>query len=180
MAEVCEPSNTLYIHVHPSWCQTTFYGGEFGATSEWNHKSELQWELLQFEPHRKLKDCIRDLNKLLTSEPALYENQFNIHGFEWVDLNHRAESVMVYRRKGKLPENDVLVVLNLTPVVRKDWKVYAKGKSEWKELFNSDALAYGGAGQVFNPEIAVIPSREHEEWFELNVHLPALAALVLK
>ena len=50
---------------------------EFGATSEWNYKTELQWELLQFDAHRCLKDCVRDLNNLLTSEPALYENQFN-------------------------------------------------------------------------------------------------------
>jgi 1,4-alpha-glucan branching enzyme len=168
-----------YMFTHPG-AKLLFMGGEFGATSEWNHKSELQWELLQYDSHRLLKDCIRDLNKLLTGEPALYENQFNIHGFEWVDLNHRAESVMVYRRKGKLPENDLLVILNLTPLVRKDWKVYARGKKAWQEIFNSDSSQYWGSGQVFNPKIEVTPKDENGEWYELNVHLPALSALVLK
>ena len=92
-----------YMFTHPGG-KLLFMGDEFGATSEWNYKSELQWELLQYDGHRMLKDCVRDLNFLLRGEPALYENQFNIYGFEWVDLNHRAESVVCYRRKGKKPK----------------------------------------------------------------------------
>ena len=60
---------------------------------------------------------------LLVAEPALYENQFSIYGFEWVDLNHRAESVICYKRKGKKTEDDLLIILNLTPVVRNDWEI---------------------------------------------------------
>jgi len=81
-------------------------------------------------------------------------NQFNEFGFEWIDLDHRQESVIVFRRKGKLPENDVLVILNMTPVVRNNWKVYANGKSAWKEIFNSDERKYGGSGNY-------IQSRTH-------------------
>src|SRR5215212_3366067 len=89
-----------YMWTHPG-AKLLFMGCEFGATSEWNHKSELQWELLEFDAHRQLKDCVRDLNHLLRAEPALYECQFEIGGFEWVDLSHRYESVISYRRKGK-------------------------------------------------------------------------------
>jgi 1,4-alpha-glucan branching enzyme len=108
---------TLYTYMwtHPG-ARLLFMGNEFGQTSEWNHKSELDWFLLEHEPHRKLKDCIRDLNLLLVSEPALYERQFDMEGFEWVDLSHRQECVVVYRRKGIKEENDLLIVLNLTPV----------------------------------------------------------------
>jgi len=70
-----------YMWTHPG-AKLLFMGCEFGATSEWNYKSELQWELLQYDSHRNLKDCVRDLNHLLTSEPALYQNQFSIDGFE--------------------------------------------------------------------------------------------------
>ena len=73
----------------------------------------------------------------------LYEKQFEPEGFEWVDLNHRSESVIVYKRKGKKHKDDVLVILNMTPVVRHDWEIYAHGKSEWKEIFNSDERIYG-------------------------------------
>lgn len=88
---------------HPG-AKLLFMGNEFGQTAEWNYKSELQWELLQFDCHRLLKNCVADLNKLLQSEPALHHNQFKMDGFEWVDLNHRAETVIVFKRKGKKKE----------------------------------------------------------------------------
>jgi 1,4-alpha-glucan branching enzyme len=168
-----------YMFMHPGG-KLLFMGNEFGATSEWNHKSELQWYLLKYELHWKMKDFVRNLNLLLRSEPALYENQFNQYGFEWIDLDHRAESVIVFRRKGKLPENDVLVILNMTPVVRNNWKVYANGKSEWKEIFNSDEREYGGSGNIFNPEPIVTLVDKTENRYEINVHLPPLAAVILK
>jgi 1,4-alpha-glucan branching enzyme len=168
-----------YMFTHPGG-KLLFMGNEFGDTNEWNYKSELQWELLQFDPHRMLKDCVRDLNKLLRNEPAMYENQFNIYGFEWVDLNHPAECVVVYRRKGKDPENDLLIILNLTPVARYDWKVYTHGKSQWREIFNSDAKHYWGTGDVFNPEIITTPLEKNDNMYEINVHLPPLGAIVLK
>ena len=167
-----------YMYTHPG-AKLIFMGGEFGATSEWNYKSELPWDLLRFEPHQKLKDCFRDLNRLLRTQPALYENQFNIYGFEWVDLNHRQESVIVYKRKGKSPSDDILVILNLTPVVRHDWKVYTEGKSVWKELFNSNDERYWGTGDVFNPDIHTTLVEGSGNQYEINVHLPALSALVL-
>lgn len=168
-----------YMFTHPGG-KLLFMGNEFGDTNEWNYKSELQWNLLEFDSHRMMKDCVRDLNNLLRNEPAMYENQFNIYGFEWVDLNHPAECVVAYRRKGKDPANDLLIILNLTPVARHDWKVYTHGKSEWREIFNSDAKHYWGTGDVFNPEIITTPLDKNDNMYEINLHLPPLGAIVLK
>jgi 1,4-alpha-glucan branching enzyme len=168
-----------YMFTHPGG-KLLFMGNEFGATEEWNYKSELPWHLLQFEPHSKLKACVRDLNKLLRTEPALYEYQFSEQGFEWIDLNHREECVVAYRRKGKLPENDILVILNLMPDVRRDWKLYVKGKESWKEIYNSDDKKYWGTGDVFNPEIKTVLVDKNQLLYEINVHLPALGAVVLR
>ncbi len=168
-----------YMFTHPGG-KLLFMGDEFGATNEWNYKSELQWDLLNYDAHRLLKDCVRDLNKLLRGQPALYENQFNIYGFEWIDLNHRSEGVVVYRRKGKKPADDLLIVLNLTPQVRRDWKLRAQGKSHWQEIFNSDAKKYWGTGEVFNPKVEVSLIDQEELQYELTIHLPPLGALVLK
>lgn len=168
-----------YMFTHPGG-KLLFMGNEFGDTNEWNYKSELQWNLLQFDSHRMLKDCVRDLNNLLRNEPAMYENQFNIYGFEWVDLNHPAECVIAYRRKGKDPANDLLIILNLTPVARHDWKVYTHGKSQWREIFNSDAKHYWGTGDVFNPEVITTPLDKNDNMYEINLHLPPLGAIVLK
>jgi len=168
-----------YMFAHPGG-KLLFMGNEFGATSEWNYKSELQWELLQFESHSGVKNCVKDLCSLLKNEPALYENQFNHFGFEWVDLNHRSESVIVFKRKGKIEADDILVVLNMTPVVHNDWKMHVQGKQYWKEIFNSDDKKYWGTGDVFNPEIGVRMVDKEEKWYELNLNLPPLGAVLLK
>ena len=168
-----------YMWTHPG-AKLLFMGNEFGQTNEWNYKSELQWELLQFDCHRLLKDCVAELNRLLKSEPALYQNQFNIQGFEWVDLNHRAESVVVYKRKGKKRGDDLLVILNLTPVVRNDWETEVTGKRYLKEIFNSDSKLYWGTGDVYNPDIRSELIDKNQKKYRLTVNLPALGGIILK
>jgi 1,4-alpha-glucan branching enzyme len=168
-----------YMWTHPGG-RLLFMGNEFGQTSEWNYKSELEWNLLNHDKHRLLKDCVTDLNKLLREQPALYENQFNIYGFEWVDLNHREESVIVYRRKGKTKEEDLLVILNMTPVIRQDWQIYIREKTYAKEIFNSDLKNYWGTGNVYNPDIRSELVDEEQKIYRLTLNLPPLAGLVLK
>jgi 1,4-alpha-glucan branching enzyme len=168
-----------YMWTHPGG-KLLFMGDEFGQTHEWNYKSELDWFLLKYEPHRLLKDCVADLNRILVAEPALFQNQFNIDGFEWIDLNHRAESVICYKRKGKRNADDLLVVLNLTPVVRNEWEIYIHGKIFTKEIFNSDSTKYWGTGNVFNPEIRSELVDKDQKLYKLTLNLPPLAAIILK
>ncbi|MFT3823451.1 MAG: 1,4-alpha-glucan branching protein GlgB [Chitinophagaceae bacterium] len=168
-----------YMFTHPGG-KLLFMGNEFGATTEWNYKTELPWHLLQYDAHRLLKDCVRDLNFLLRGEPALYEKQFSPEGFEWIDLNHRDECVIVYRRKGKNVADDLLIILNMTPVIRHDWKINVWGKSEWRELFNSDSKKYWGTGDVFNPAIITRIVDKNADIYEINLHLPPLSAVILK
>lgn len=168
-----------YMWTHPG-AKLLFMGCEFGQTNEWNYKSELDWHLLHHDSHNLLKNCVADLNGLLKNEPALYENQFNMHGFEWVDLNHRAESVVVYKRKGKKPKDDLLVVLNLTPVTRHDWDIHVEGKIYSEELFNSDLKKYWGTGDVYNPDIRCELVDKTTRLYKLTVNLPALGAIILK
>jgi 1,4-alpha-glucan branching enzyme len=168
-----------YMFTHPG-SKLLFMGNEFGATNEWNYKSELQWELLEHASHAGMKHCVQKLNELYRSEPALYEKQYEPGGFEWVDLNHRSESVLVYMRKGKKPKDSLLIILNVTPVVRLDWEIYVHGKGKWKEAFNSNSEAFWGTGDVFNPNIASELVDKPSECYKIKVHLPALGAVVLK
>ncbi|MBC8033370.1 MAG: alpha amylase C-terminal domain-containing protein, partial [Chitinophagaceae bacterium] len=153
---------------------------EFAATSEWNYKMELPWELLQHDSHLRMKDCVRDLCHLYKNEPALHEKQFSADGFEWIDLDHRPESVIVFRRKGRNPEDDIVVILNMTPVVRWNWRIRLRGKKVWNEIFNSDARKYWGTGEVYNPRPEVFTVDKNEDLIEINMHLPALGGIVLK
>jgi 1,4-alpha-glucan branching enzyme len=168
-----------YMWTHPG-AKLLFMGNEFGQTTEWNYKSELDWHLLQFDGHRLLKDCLTDLNGLLKTEAALYENQFNQDGFEWINLDHRAESVIVFKRKGKKEKDDLLVILNMTPVVRNDWEIYVKGNPYKEEIFNSDKTIYGGTGIVYNPQVRCELVDKNQKLYRLMVNLPPLAGIILK
>ena len=168
-----------YMYAHPG-AKLLFMGNEFGSTAEWNYHSELPWGLLQHPSHRGIQACVRALGHLYREEPALYERQFGQGGFEWVDLDHRQESVIVFRRKGLRPEDDILVILNMTPVVRRDWKVTTYGKDRWTEIFNSDLPVYWGTGDTYNPDIPVQPVPHNETIVELTLQLPPLGAIFLK
>jgi len=168
-----------YMYSHPGG-KLLFMGNEFGSTSEWNYHTELPWGLLQYPSHRGIQACVRALGHCYQQEPALYERQFQQGGFEWVDLNHRPESVVAFRRKGLRAGDDVLVVLNMTPVVRRDWTLRTYGKPSWTEIFNSDSYDYWGTGDTYNPEIPVRPVNQDGDMYELTLHLPPLGAIFLK
>jgi len=168
-----------YMWTHPG-AKLLFMGSEFGQTSEWNYKGELAWHLLQFPLHEGLQKCVRDLNKLLTGHSAMYETQFSNNGFEWVDLAHREESVIAYRRKGAKKGTDLLIILNLTPVPRMDWEIEPEEQTYTEEIFNSDKKEYGGSGNVFNPQLRQKATQKGSKKGSLLVNLPPLAAIVLK
>jgi 1,4-alpha-glucan branching enzyme len=167
-----------YMFTHPG-AKLLFMGAEFGQTSEWDYRGQLQWQLLQYPVHSGLLKLVKELNKLLTDQPALYEKQFDASGFEWIDLDHRSESVVVYRRKGREASRELLIVLNMTPVVHRNWTITVSGKAFTTEIFNSDALEYGGAGTVHNPLIRSECLHKEEQRYRITIDIPALAGLVI-
>ncbi|AHF15224.1 1,4-alpha-glucan branching protein GlgB [Niabella soli] len=168
-----------YMWTHPG-AKLLFMGSEFGQTSEWNYKSELDWSLLQHNSHKGAQECLRTLNKVLVAEPAMHLNQFNTDGFEWVDLNHREQGVIVYKRKGNAPEQELLVVLNMTPEVQHDWVIEVSGKKYTQELFNSDSKEYDGTGDVFNQTIRSECIDKENQRYKITLNLPPLAGVILK
>jgi len=104
------------------WAQSgkklLFMGGEFGQWNEWNHETSLDWHLLQYDTHRGVQRWVADLNRLYRAEPALHELDFEPAGFEWVDANDAESSVISFLRRGRSPDDVILVVANFTPVVR--------------------------------------------------------------
>ncbi len=116
---------------------------------------------------------------MLRDEHRLYINQSNQNGFEWVDLNHRDDCVMVYKRKGKKAVDDVLVILNLNPVPKKDWEVTVYKKYE-EEIFNSDSKEFWGTGNYKNKTITCKLLDKEEGKYKLVVDLPPLSGIALK
>ena len=167
-----------YMFMHPG-AKLLFMGNEFAATKEWNYTTELQWDLLKIESHAGMRKTVQALNEIYKNNPALYELQFDPTGFEWVEINKREEAVIAFKRKGLKPENDILVVMNMTPVPRHQFPIHVAEKKVWNEIFNSDAKKYGGTGDLTNTSILVHPQDEKGEWSQVLLNLPALSAIVL-
>jgi 1,4-alpha-glucan branching enzyme len=155
-----------------------FMGAEFGQWSEWNHDSSLQWHLLQYAPHRALRLLTGDLNRLYQSEPALHTNETVPACFEWISSDDAEKNVLAFLRKG--PDDMLLVVCNFSPVFITGYRLGAPQPGLWREIFNSDAITYGGSGRGNFGQMETVPFPLHGHAQSLTLDLPPLAALFLK
>src|SRR5262249_49232745 len=111
-----------YQYAHPGK-KLLFMGQEFGQRTEWNEARSLDWHLLQHESHRGIQHLVADLNRLLAQESALHQVDFDWPGFEWIDCNDGDSSILSFLRRGRKPDDFVIVILNATPVVRGNYSV---------------------------------------------------------
>ena len=138
------------------------------------------WHRTEEEPHKGVQRTLAALNKLYKEEPALYEKSFDPEGFEWVDFNDTESSVISFLRKGNNPGEAVLVVCNLTPVPRENYRIGIPEDGSWRELFNSDDQNFGGSNvknpQVVNSEALPVHGKDHS----VALTLPPMGVVYLK
>jgi 1,4-alpha-glucan branching enzyme len=156
-----------------------FMGCEFGQPKEWNHDSELSWELLQYETHRGVQGTVRALNQAVRGNAALYERDFDASGFAWVVGDDRAQSVFAFLRYGAPGTQPVLVVCNFTPVPRHEYRIGVPD-GNWSEFFNSDAGGFGGSGLGNSGTLHAQPEPAHGHPASLTLTLPPLATIYLR
>lgn len=168
-----------YMYAQPGK-KLLFMGGEFGQWREWNHDESLDWHLLKYQRHVELQKWVEDLSRLYRREKALHEIDFDPAGFEWVDCSDFEQSVISFLRKGRAPDDIILVVCNFTPVPRFNYRVGAPGGGLWREVLNSDAQEYGGSGHGNLAGVKASPVALHGHPYSLNLTLPPLAAVFFK
>jgi 1,4-alpha-glucan branching enzyme len=154
-----------------------FMGGEIGAEREWDHDSALDWSLLEDQRHAGLYAFVAALNRLYRAEPALHATDFEATGFRWIDCSDAEQSVVVFVR-GRSP--GLVVVLNLTPVARHNYRVGLPAPGIWRERLNSDAAVYGGSGLGNPGPLVTVPIAYHGEAQSVPLTLPPLSALFLE
>jgi len=167
-----------YMFTHPG-TKVTFMGCEFGQTAEWNFQQSLDWHLLEHAVHKNMQFFVKDLNEVYKTYPALYEKQFSHEGFEWIDHGDHQNSVLLYIRKGHDTVNNLVVACNFTPVVRYQYKIGVPRAGSYKEILNSDATKYGGAGNL-NSKISTISTAWHGYKNAVEITLPPLGMVVLQ
>lgn len=157
-----------------------FMGGEFGQRAEWNHDGELEWGMLQYQPHQGIQKWVSDLNGFYRGEPVLYRHDFDPEGFEWIDCNDAEQSTLSFIRRSPHSNTVVLVVCNFTPVVRQAFRVGVPRGGWWQEVLNSDAHEYGGSGQGNAGGVNALAEPQHGRPFSLSIALPPLATVFFR
>ena len=168
-----------YMFTHPG-TKLLFMGSEFGQSSEWNFEGSLDWHLLQYPFHEGVRKLISDLNELYKTQPALHEKQFSPEGFEWINYSDHQNAVMSFIRKGNKPKDDVVVVCNFTPVVRKNYRIGLPKKGKLTEIFNSDALIYSGSGLINSNKLVIEALPYDGRDYSAALELPPLGVTVFK
>jgi 1,4-alpha-glucan branching enzyme len=154
-----------------------FMGCEFGQGTEWNVNRCLDWYVLDYAHHRGLQTLVKDLNKLYAKHAALHQYDFDGKGFEWVDCHDIQQSVISYRRKSD--HEDLIVLLNFTPVPREGYRIGVAQPGSYTEIFNSDSHYYDGSN-VGNHQVYSEPTPWMGHNHSIRVTLPPLAGIILK
>ncbi len=126
-----------------------FMGQEFGHFIEWDEKRELDWFLLDYESHRKLKEFTADLNRIYIEHPECWENDENWEGFNWASCDEADRNAVAFHRISKNGKR-LLFVFNFCPNEYRNFKLEVKDGSCWKEIFSTDEKRYGGSGNYEN------------------------------
>jgi 1,4-alpha-glucan branching enzyme len=168
-----------YMFGHPGK-KLLFQGLDFGQGDEWNESKSIDWHLLQYPLQSGLHRCVEDLNRVYRSQPALYQVDFDWHGFDWLESHDNENSVFAFLRHALDPNDMLAVVCNFTPVPRYDYRVGVPTGGPWREVLNTDSSVYAG-GNIGNGGVVWALD---EPWagqpHSLRLTLPPLAAVYLK
>ena len=168
-----------YMYAHPGK-KLLFMGSEIGQYEEWNANGSVRWELLQFEPHRRLQLFVQELNRFYREQPALYEVDFHWEGFEWVDFHDVESSVIVFLRRAKDPKDFVLFCCNFTPVAREKYEIGVPEEGFYEEVLNSDAAMFGGTNVGNGGMVSSRPIVRHNRKHSIAITLPPLAVVAFR
>lgn len=167
-----------YMYAHPG-AKLLFMGAEFGQWQEWNDAQSLDWHLTEFSDHQRIQQLVSDLNGLYRKEESLHALDHSWQGFQWIDFNDADNSIISFVRKSKQSGENVVVVLNFTPTVHRDYRVGVPSVGEYEVIFNSDSEFYGGSN--VGPDYLFAQADDlHGMPASLQVSIPPLAGLMLK
>ncbi|MBK9254946.1 MAG: 1,4-alpha-glucan branching protein GlgB [Saprospiraceae bacterium] len=168
-----------YMFTHPG-TKLLFMGNDIGPYTEWNFKSEVPWELLEFAPHKGLNNTVKTLNKLYRSEKALYHFNFSPDGYEWLDAGDRVNSILSYYRKSDQPNDKLMIIHNLNVTPHKGYKFGLSEKENYTLIFNSDEKQFHGSNYEIRTNIKSIKQEWHGKNYMLELDIPPLCTLIYK
>jgi 1,4-alpha-glucan branching enzyme len=164
-----------YMWAHPGK-QLLFMGCEIAQPEEWSEGRSLNWDLLQWGDHSGVQQLVRDLNRVYTDTPALWQQDVTPEGFSWIDANDAASNVFSFLRWGS--DGSVLAcIANMSGGPRTGYRVGLPVPGRWREVLNTDAEIYGGTGGGNFGSVTAVEEAWHGQPTSTELYLPALSVL---
>ena len=168
-----------FMFTHPGK-KLLFMGQDFAQRDEWYEKVSLNWDESKNESNAKLQALVKELNKLYTSEPALFEKDQEYEGFGWVNCVSPSNSTVSFYRQGEDEKDMVFVVCNFDTVPFEEFKVGVPKYGKYKEVLNTDDVKFGGSG-LTNKRVKVAKKEKYDgREYSMTISLPALSVTVFK
>jgi len=161
-----------------------FMGNEFGQFDEWNFRQSLDWHLLEFDHHKKIKNLYQSLNHFYKSEKALYETDSNYEGFKWIERVGHQKNILAFARYDESGENEVIVIANLAPAPHANYNIGADNdehtSASYEVIINTDDEQFGGSGFSKQTIYSVNQIAAQGYAHSICLNIPPLATLILK
>ena len=167
-----------YMWAHPGK-KLLFMGGELAQEGEWNHDGSVEWHLLGLHEHAGMHRLVRDLNWIYRGEPALYEVDFEPHGFRWLDANDVARNIYSFLRFSADGQRALACICNLSPVPRERYRAGLPHGGRWREALNTDSEHYGGSNVGNWGGVEAEPSPWQGQPWSAELTLPPLGVVWL-
>ncbi len=167
-----------FMYGHPGK-KLLFMGQEFAQTNEWCEAKALDWELTDYPEHKNIQKFIKNVNNLYTKYDAMYYNDYDAIGFEWMTCDDNANSVVAFVRRGASSKKQLLFICNFTPVMHDSYKIPVPCSGRYKVLLNSDDKEYGGHGHMLKKAIQAKKEDYKGREYVIDLVLPPLSVLVL-
>lgn len=157
-----------------------FMGQEFAQVQEWSEARELDWYLLEDPNHKKVQDWVKELLHLYTSNPCMYEQDTSWAGFEWINADDKDRSIFSFVRKSKNGKNNLLFVINFTPVAREDYRVGVPKNKTYKLVLNSEDPKFNGTDKDRKESYKAVKKECDGRQYSIAYPLPAYGVAVFK
>lgn len=155
-----------------------FMGQDFGQEREWSEERELDWFLLGEDLNKGLHEYMKELLSIYRKYPCMYEFDNCWDGFEWLNCDDKDRSTYSFFRKSSTGKNNLLFIINMTPIAWENYKLGVPKKKKYKLLLNSAEERFGGAGGVIPKEITAVKEECDYRNYSITLDLPPYAAAV--
>lgn len=168
-----------FMYGHPGK-KLLFMGQEFAQFREWSEKRSLDWELLDYDMHQKMQAYVRELNKLYEKYDAMYVNDCEPIGFEWMSCDNADMSTVSFVRRGSSAKNQLLFVCNFTPVSYEKYRTGVPCAGDYVKVLSSDDEKFGGTGANIKKTIKAEKIECEGKDYSIEFNLPPMSVTVFK